>query len=115
MIGWDNLKILLAISRFGSLTTASQSLGLDQSTVGRKLSALEADLGLILFVRSRSGFAPTQAGEAAIKRALEMEQQVNALIDDVSIPEHGAVGMVRPLRGAADFVLCGVICDVIWR
>ncbi len=100
MVGWDNLKVLLAISRFGSLTAAGQFLGIDQSTVGRKLSALEAELGAILFVRSKAGFAPTQAGEAAIKRALEMEIDANALIDDVATSGQGAVGTVRLLGNA---------------
>src|SRR3546814_11953315 len=40
---WDNLKVALAISRTGSLTQAAQMLGIDQSTAGPRLSALEGD------------------------------------------------------------------------
>lgn len=65
---WDNLKVALAFSRTGSLTQASQVLGIDQSTAGRRLGALEADLGAILFVRSKTGFSLTDAGEAAVAR-----------------------------------------------
>jgi len=79
---WDNLQILLAVRWEGSLTRAAQFLGLDQSTAGRRLTQLEADLGAVLFVRSKSGFAPTQAGEAAILRAKEVEKHVIGLLDE---------------------------------
>ncbi len=97
---WDNLQILLAISREGSLTRAAQFLKLDQSTAGRRLSQLEAELGVVLFVRSKAGFAPTQAGEAAILRAKEVESSVNAMADEVVSKVHSAVGTVRLVGNA---------------
>ncbi|NOR62635.1 MAG: LysR family transcriptional regulator [Rhodobacteraceae bacterium] len=92
---WDNLQILLAISREGSLTRAAQFLRLDQSTAGRRLTQLEAELGAVLFVRSKSGFAPTQVGEEAIARALEVEMTINGLVDVVASTSGTAVGTVR--------------------
>jgi DNA-binding transcriptional LysR family regulator len=83
-MNWDDLKIVLALSRTGSLTRAAEALGIDQSTAGRRLTALEAALGVVLFARSRTGFAPTEAGEAAIRRALEMEQRALRLADDLA-------------------------------
>lgn len=100
MLGWDNLRVLLAISRMGSLTAAAQTLGIDQSTASRKLSTLEGELGTILFVRSKAGFALTEAGEAAIKYAVEIEGNANSLIDEVSKAGQGAVGTVRLLGNA---------------
>ncbi len=97
---WDNLQILLAIYREGSLTRAAKFLGLDQSTAGRRLSALEAELGVVLFIRSKTGFAPTQAGDAAIVRALEVEASINGLVDDVTSSSHSAVGTVRLMGNA---------------
>ena len=97
---WDNLQILLAISRESSLTRAAQFLGLDQSTAGRRLNQLEADLGVVLFVRSKSGFAATQAGEAAIARAIEIEMSINGLVDEVSVSNKSAVGTVRLVGNA---------------
>ena len=95
---WDNLKVALAISRTGSLTQAAQMLGIDQSTAGRRLSALEAELGVILFVRSKTGFALTDAGEAAVKQAIEVERRVDRLVDEVTrSDEDGPVGIVRLL------------------
>lgn len=100
MLGWDNLKVLLAISRLGSLTAAAQVLNIDQSTASRKLSALEGELGAILFVRSKAGFALTEAGEAAVQHATEMEANANAMIDELSKSGQGAVGTVRLLGNA---------------
>ncbi len=97
---WDNLKVALAISRLGSLTQAAYMLGIDQSTAGRRLSALEADLGVILFVRSKTGFALTDAGQAAIAKAIEVERRVEQLKDAVTSADEGPVGMVRLLGNA---------------
>ena len=97
---WDNLKVALAISRVGSLTQAAQMLGIDQSTAGRRLSALEGDLGVILFVRSKTGFALTDAGEAAIKEAMEVERRIDRLTDAVAPSDEGPVGIVRLLGNA---------------
>jgi len=97
---WDNLQILLAISREGSLTQAAHFLGLDQSTAGRRLSQLEAELGVVLFVRSKSGFAPTLSGETAIAHAKKVEASINNLVDDVPSKSHSAVGTVRLLGNA---------------
>ena len=61
---WNDLKLVLAIHRAGNLKGAAQVMKIDQSTAGRRLAALEANLGAILFVRARSGFSLTDAGEA---------------------------------------------------
>ena len=97
---WDNLKVALAISRTGSLTQAAQMLGIDQSTAGRRLSALEGDLGVILFVRSKTGFSLTDAGEAAVEQAAEVERRIDRLKEAVVPPKEGPVGIVRLLGNA---------------
>ncbi len=92
---WDDLKVLLAISRAGTLTGGAAMLGIDQSTAGRRLGALEADLGVILFIRSKLGFTPTAAGHAAITRALEIEARANRLGEEVANADTCATGLVR--------------------
>jgi DNA-binding transcriptional LysR family regulator len=94
-LNWDDLKVLLAISRSGSLTSAAALLGIDQSTAGRRISALEADLGAILFARSKTGFAPTPAGEVVIARALEMEARAIRLSEEVANAGQEVAGLVR--------------------
>ncbi len=97
---WDDLKILLAIGRQGSLTAAAQLLGIDQSTAGRRLSTLESELGTVLFVRSKTGFAPTESGEIALRHAISVEGQTESLLDAVANPEQGATGTVRLVGNA---------------
>lgn len=94
-VNWDDLKVLLAISRAGTLTGGAALLGVDQSTAGRRLAALEADLGAILFVRSKLGFTPTSAGQAAVARALEIEARSLKLFDEVASAAQGPSGLVR--------------------
>jgi DNA-binding transcriptional LysR family regulator len=99
-LNWDDLKVLLAISRSGSLTSAAALLGIDQSTAGRRISALEADLGALLFARSKTGFAPTPAGEVVIARALEMEARAIRLSEEVANAGQDVVGLVRLIGNA---------------
>ncbi|MFP5442941.1 MAG: LysR family transcriptional regulator, partial [Betaproteobacteria bacterium] len=44
-MNWDDTRIFLALTRAPSLRAAARSLGIDQATVGRRLNALEAELG----------------------------------------------------------------------
>jgi DNA-binding transcriptional LysR family regulator len=94
-LNWDDLKILLAVSRAGSLSGAALQLGIDQATASRRLAALEADLGAILFARARTGLSPTEAGEAAIARAMEIEARTLRLPEEVANTGQGAAGLVR--------------------
>lgn len=79
---WDDLKIVLAISRNRTQSAAADVLGLDQSTIGRRLNGFEASLGTVLFVRSKSGFQPTEAGLRVIDHAQRIETQFLLLEDD---------------------------------
>jgi len=99
-MNWDDLKVLLAVGRAGSLTGAAQLLGIDQSTASRRLAALEADLGCILFVRAKTGFTPTDAGQVAIARALEVESRTLRLGEEVATADKGPVGLVRLIGNA---------------
>lgn len=99
-LDWDDLKILLAVSRGGSLNAAAVQLGIDQATVSRRLAALEAALGAILFIRGRAGLSPTSAGEAAIERAIEIEQRAMRLAEEVGSANQEPTGLVRIVGNA---------------
>ncbi|WMS42660.1 LysR family transcriptional regulator [Acuticoccus sp. MNP-M23] len=94
-LDWNDLKIALALSRSGSLSGGGRALGLDQSTVGRRLTALEAAVGATLFVRTRAGVAVTEAGQRLIDLAMEVESRVGQLSEVVGESERGASGAVR--------------------
>jgi len=71
---WDDIRIFLAIYQSGTLRGAGRLLGVDQTTVGRRISALEARLEAKLFLRSNAGYVLTAAGEDALVAAQAMEQ-----------------------------------------
>lgn len=60
---WNALKVFIAIEQAGSLAGAARILGVNHSTVFRRLNALERDLGARLFERLPTGYVPTPLGE----------------------------------------------------
>ena len=76
---WNDARLLLACAEHGGFAAAAQSLGLDQTTVSRRVAAIEALVGRPLFTRRRSGASPTPAGEAVLERARALEDHVRAL------------------------------------
>ena len=75
MQNWDDIRHFLTIVRTGSLLAAAEDLGVDQSTVFRRLRALEDQLGTHLFDRRHRGrYQLTAAGENLIEQATRMEQ-----------------------------------------
>ena len=92
---WSHLKVALAVSRGGTLTRAAQLLGMDQTTAGRRLNALEDQLGVRLFVRAKSGFLATEQGQIILERALKVEAEIDRMGEDIAASHAGAVGVVR--------------------
>ena len=76
---WNDLKLVLAIRRSGSLAGAARELAVNHSTVFRRLTALEESQGVRLFERLATGYAPTPAGEDMAETAAEVEEHVNGL------------------------------------
>jgi len=76
---WDDLRCVLAVARTGSLSGAARALGIEHSTVFRRLNAIEKQLGTKLFARSRSGYTPTANGELAAAAASAMEAEALAI------------------------------------
>ncbi|MCA9676081.1 MAG: LysR family transcriptional regulator, partial [Myxococcales bacterium] len=70
---WDQVRLFLAVARGGTLAAAATRLGLDVSTVSRRLDRLEDDLGIHLFDRGRDGAVATAAAEQMLPHAEEME------------------------------------------
>lgn len=75
-IHWDDFETVLAIADAGSLSGAATRLDVNHATVFRRLGDIEKRLGVKLFERSRTGYAPTPAGEEVATTAREMEQHV---------------------------------------
>lgn len=75
----EDLRLLAALGRTGSLTGAARLLPVDHSTAFRRLGALETRLGARLFDRARDGYVPTPAGECAIATAEQVLSELDAL------------------------------------
>jgi len=80
MFDWDDLRVFLTASRAGSFAGASQRLGVDTATVGRRIVRLETALKSTLFTRSRSGLQLTAAGAQLLDIALDAEQAMDAAL-----------------------------------
>lgn len=70
---WDDFRYFLAVLRAGSLSGASKKLGVDHTTVARRIDRLEKVLDSRLFERGITGYEPTQAAESLLVAAEEME------------------------------------------
>jgi len=73
---WNGLKLILAVARFGGLSGAARALAINHSTAFRRLQAIEARLGHLLFERRPGGaYEPTPAGERMASAAERMEDE----------------------------------------
>lgn len=78
-ISWDDLRLFLDVARLGGLTAATQTTGLSAATLGRRVTALEHQIGEPLFVRRQTGYELTQAGEELLRRAEEVEDAMQSV------------------------------------
>ncbi len=92
---WDDLRIVDAIAREGSLSGAARRLGVRHSTVFRRLAALEQKLGARLFERFRDGYAATPAGEKVAGLAARFAEDVLALERELAGQDLRPSGVVR--------------------
>lgn len=92
---WDDVRIFLAAYRLLSLGMAATRLGIDTSTVSRRVAAFEEHLGVRLFERSREGLLRTRAAEQVFEAAEAMETAHARLAREASGVESVAEGTVR--------------------
>lgn len=79
MQDWDNLRFFLAVARSGSVSAASVSLGVNQSTVSRRINHFEQDLNVRLFERFSTGYELTPEGEELMRRVQRIEEETHAI------------------------------------
>ncbi|WP_298284568.1 LysR family transcriptional regulator [Novosphingobium sp.] len=83
---WNDFQAFLAVARSGQLARAASALGVDATTVGRRLRRLETRTGVTLFEQTREGQVLTEAGEAMLAEVEAMAQAASR------IAEHAASG-----------------------
>lgn len=94
-MNWDNARFFLAIARAGTLRGAARLMRVDQATVGRRLAALEEELGARLFLRTPSLYVLTPAGEALVEPAEAIERSVAQMERRVMGLDERLTGSVR--------------------
>jgi DNA-binding transcriptional LysR family regulator len=100
MFAWDDLKYFLAFARTGSMLAAAKALGVNQSTVQRRLAELEERLGRRLVMRHLSGYHLTELGGELRPSAERVEAAVMAFERDLAACDKGLAGIVRVTTGS---------------
>jgi Transcriptional regulator len=73
-VDWDHLQYFLVLARAKTLTNTARIIGVEHSTVSRRIHALELALGTPLFKREATGYELTLEGLALVPRVEQMEQ-----------------------------------------
>lgn len=94
-LDWSDLQYLLAVARHGSTLGAGRALGVNQSTVQRRLGELERCFGQPLVKRLPTGCQLTAFGEQLLPHAQRVEQAVLALQEQVADARRDVAGVVR--------------------
>lgn len=92
---WDDLRYFLAVYRAGSTSGAARTLNVQHTTVGRRLTALEATLKASLFTRTPGGLIPTEAAAGILPLAEDAERAMQAIDRAVGGSDARFEGLVR--------------------
>lgn len=103
---WDDLRTFLAVARGGTLAAAADVLGVNASTVHRRVAALEEALPGVLFERTSRGYLLTSLGEAMLAEAEEVEEAVLSL-------RRRATGHDRTAQGPVTLTLPETLLDIV--
>lgn len=103
-LDWSDLRFALAVGAAGGLAAAARQLGVNHTTVLRRLDALETHLGARLFERTRAGYLPTEAGVLVLEQARRMADQADEI-------ERRVMGRDRELAGALRVTTAFVVME----
>lgn len=108
ILDWDDVRVFLAVVRASSARKASAELGVSRPTVTRRLTAMEARLGLELFERRADGLHPTQAAMdmmPAVERAETAMLGVALAAQAANQQMRGPIRVSVPAVVAADLLM----------
>lgn len=94
-MNWDDLRYVLAVSRLGSFARAGKQLGVDHTTVARRVEAAEKSLKLKLFTRTTTGLTLTPDGERLLESLRSVEASVSAFERAATSREQELDGPIR--------------------
>jgi len=92
---WDDLKTVISIGKHGNLSRAADMLGINHSTLFRRLGAIESSLSQVLFLRRRSQYVPTKAGAALIALGHRIEDDISDVLQNIKEDECDLSGEIK--------------------
>jgi DNA-binding transcriptional LysR family regulator len=95
MLDWNDLKFFIGAVRAGNYTNAAARLKVNRTTIGRRIGALESELGISLFEQTPAGYRPTAAGRAVLECAAGIEREIERLNERLATPHERLGGTVR--------------------
>ena len=95
MLDWNDLKYLLAVAREGSTLAAARSLRTSQTTVARRIGAMERALGIHLFEKRQAGYSLTPEGHNLLGRAEQVEAALKGFADAAEAHSRTVSGTVK--------------------
>ncbi|MFD5213667.1 LysR family transcriptional regulator [Microbacterium sp. NPDC058345] len=109
----DDLLVLLAVARAGRFTTAGEALGLNHTTVSRRIAALETALGGRVLARSAGGWELTDLGRRAVRAAEDVEGAMASIReDDAEADQIAGVVRISATDGFSAFVVAPAVADL---
>jgi DNA-binding transcriptional LysR family regulator len=95
MFEWGDLRHFLAVARSGSTLSAGKILGVNQTTVARRVAAFEEALGERLFEKTAGGYRLTEVGAAMVQNAERVESEVESFSRMIAQRSRKLLGMIR--------------------
>lgn len=92
---WHDISIFLAVARGGSTNAAAKTMGVNPTTVSRRIASLERDLGLVLFERDTQGYRITTDGQALLAEAEQVELKMLVLNKKAAALVRAGTGTLR--------------------
>ncbi|HRO13712.1 MAG TPA: LysR family transcriptional regulator [Paracoccus sp. (in: a-proteobacteria)] len=111
---WDDLRVFLAVAREEGLSPAGRRLGMDASTVGRRIARLETALGRVLFAKTPQGYALTAEGRQLVPHAEGAEAAAQGAGEAMAAPG-GLTGQLRigAPDGCANYLLPQICAGLV--
>ena len=107
-MNWDDLRFFLAVYRNATFVAAGRDLGVNSTTVSRRLERLEGDLGTTLFRRTPDGLSPTIGGQRVFEQTRLIEgavEQINTFAGGNDVALRGAVRLSTVHTYTSNFLM----------
>jgi DNA-binding transcriptional LysR family regulator len=95
MYDWGDLRFFLTTARTGSTLAAARELGVNQTTVARRIAALEEALGVRLFDRNQDGYRVSEAGNEILAQAERVRIEADTVANLVGQRKRSLSGVIR--------------------